>query len=56
MPGRGFEIIVVDDGSTDGMGAKLDTLDMPHLRVECHGRNRGRGAGVRTGFAAANGE
>ncbi|WP_299866635.1 glycosyltransferase family 2 protein [uncultured Hoeflea sp.] len=56
MPGRSFEIIVVDDGSTDGMGAKLDALDMPNLRVERHARNRGRGAGVRTGFAAANGE
>jgi len=56
MPGRSFEIIVVDDGSTDGMGAKLDALDMPNLRVERHARNRGRGAGVRTGFAAANGD
>jgi dolichol-phosphate mannosyltransferase len=56
MPGRTFEIIVVDDGSTDGMGDKLDALDMPNLRVERHPRNRGRGAGVRTGFAAAIGD
>ncbi|WP_322991006.1 glycosyltransferase family 2 protein, partial [Hoeflea sp.] len=56
MPGRTYEIIVVDDGSTDGMADKLTALDMPNLRVERHARNRGRGAGVRTGFAVAVGE
>lgn len=55
MPGRSFEIIVVDDGSTDGMYARLAELDMPALRVERHPRNLGRGAGIRTGFAAARG-
>ncbi len=33
MRGRTFEISVVDDGSTDGTGDKLDALDMPNLRV-----------------------
>jgi glycosyltransferase involved in cell wall biosynthesis len=55
MPGRSFEIIVVDDGSTDGMYARLAELDMPALRIERHPRNLGRGAGIRTGFAAARG-
>lgn len=55
MPGRSFEIIVVDDGSSDGMYARLAELDMPGLRVERHPRNLGRGAGIRTGFAAARG-
>lgn len=56
MPGRSFEIIVVDDGSKDGMADRLAEIDNPRLRVERHARNRGRGAGVRTGFAAARGE
>lgn len=56
MPGRSFEIIVIDDGSKDGMVERLVEMSMPELRVVRHPRNRGRGAGIRTGFAAASGE
>ncbi len=50
-----FEIIVVDDGSTDATSAILDDLARlyPHVRVIHHPRNRGYGAALRTGFAAA---
>jgi glycosyltransferase involved in cell wall biosynthesis len=51
------EIIVVDDGSTDCTPEVLRGYDgEPDVRVIFHGRNRGKGAAVRTGFAAATGD
>jgi len=52
------EVIVVDDGSTDGAGAVLDAArhTLPELRVVHHERNRGKGAAVRTGMLAASGQ
>jgi len=49
------EIIVVDDGSRDETPAVLTSLDgsTPGLRVITHGQNRGYGAALRSGFAAA---
>lgn len=49
------ELLVVDDGSTDGTRAKLDELakDVPALRVLSHGFNMGYGAALKTGFASA---
>ena len=51
------EIILVDDCSTDGTPRKLDELaKVPGVRVIKHEKNRGKGAALRTGFAAATGD
>lgn len=50
-----FEIIIVDDGSADATGAIADELarTYPEVRVVHHGRNRGYGGALRTGFTEA---
>ncbi|HEY8168294.1 MAG TPA: glycosyltransferase family 2 protein [Candidatus Limnocylindrales bacterium] len=51
-----FEIIAVDDGSKDGTAAIADRLAEQHpgvVRVVHHPVNRGYGAALRSGFAAA---
>ena len=53
-----YEVIVVDDGSQDGLPGVLGgwAADWPELRVVRHPANRGKGAAVRTGMMAARGE
>lgn len=54
----GYEILVVDDGSTDATAAVARTAAAvrPNVRVITHGTNRGYGAALRTGFTAAAGD
>jgi glycosyltransferase involved in cell wall biosynthesis len=47
------EVIVVDDGSSDGTRTLLTGLDDERVRVVFHEVNRGKGAALRTGFALA---
>jgi len=56
--GAGFELLIVDDGSSDGTGKIADDLaaTLTGVRVCHHGVNRGLGAVYRTGFAEARGE
>ena len=51
-----FEIIVVDDGSSDGSFAQAQQVDDAHIYVYQHPYNIGNGAAVKTGIRRARGE
>jgi glycosyltransferase involved in cell wall biosynthesis len=51
------EIVIVDDGSTDGTRERLHALrDDVDTIIVFHERNRGKGAAVRTGLQHASGD
>lgn len=52
----GFEIVMVDDASTDDTAAALRALSHPFLRTVFHRVNCGQSAAVASGFRAARGD
>jgi glycosyltransferase involved in cell wall biosynthesis len=50
------EVIVVDDGSSDGTDKVLSALGDSTVRILTHEVNRGKGAAIRTGMGAARGD
>jgi dolichol-phosphate hexosyltransferase len=52
-----FELVIVDDGSTDGTRELYPSLaGDPRVSIQLHERNRGKGAAIRTAAAAAAGD
>lgn len=51
--GLDCEVIVVDDASSDGTRDYLKRIEDPRVRCFFHAVNRGKGAALRLGFAAA---
>ncbi len=51
------EVVIVDDGSSDGTADIIQSLELPsHVRLVRHRRNQGKGAALITALEAASGD
>lgn len=50
------EIILIDDGSTDGTREILKNLEYPNVKVKLQEKNQGKGSALQTGFSLATGD
>ena len=57
LPVDSRQLVLVDDGSTDGTRELLETRDCSdNVKIVFHGRNRGKGAALQTGLQHATGD
>ncbi len=60
VKGQSWEILVANDGSTDGTAALVEDFirakNLPHIRLLSSEKNRGKGAAARMGMTAASAE
>jgi len=56
LPQMSYEMIVVDDGSSDGSLDQVRPLAYPHMIIVQHPYNMGNGAAVKSGIRRAHGE
>ena len=50
------ELLIVDDGSSDGTAELLADMENPRINLQVHPNNRGKGAAIRTAAARATGD
>jgi glycosyltransferase involved in cell wall biosynthesis len=55
LPSLSYEIIFVDDGSSDNTSATIEALNLPHVRVITLPANQGKFGAIKAGMSAARG-
>jgi glycosyltransferase involved in cell wall biosynthesis len=57
IPNRNvFEVIVINDGSTDNSASRVKESELKNLKLINHRRNKGYGAAILTGFSKVTGD